>query len=871
MGVPALPDPPSPPGPLSPGRGGAGTGANGANGSNGDVHGDRGRRAQAGNRHRHRGDGGGAGHDDSAQPGPQQQMVAPQAMWAPMFMPGMGMPGGGGGGDGGDEQPIDWRRYVDAVRVRFWMVLALIVAAGGIATMTTMRQPKMYRSSTSIVFDGAAPKVLVEVEEFDTAAQWAKFSTELQIMQSRAVARRAAEKLGLVADDARNGLASVADPVEREARRAAMDPADLVAGRYSVRPDREAAIAYVGVEDTDADFTAALANAVAEAYVEMNLEKRVDGTRDAGSWLAVQLQDLKRKLELSENALYDFLEKNNILSASLDSQLDEVRQRLSAFNANLAAVQADRIKRELDSIALSEARVSPAILDTLAELQSAELVSALKGKLLSLRGQRTELASKYQDEHPRMKALDDQINQVEAELEREIDVVLINLERQQASIAHTEEGLKKAVAEERQKEARLNRLTLEYARLKRDVDTNAKLYDMMTSRMKEADITGSLPFNNVRVLDKAQVPKKPFKPNLPQSVALGLLLGLVLGVTLALGLELLDNTVKTQDDVEKTLAAPFLGLLPVLETGGATGTARSGKNAKERAERAAGTLERDLFVIRNPKSSAAECARFIRTNLLFMSPDTPLRSIALTSPAPEEGKTTTAISLAATMAVTGSRTLIVDTDMRRPRLHRAFSVSNDHGLSSVIVGEATLDQAIQKTEMALLDVLPCGPIPPNPAELLHTDRFAELVRELEDRYDRVIFDAPPVGAVADPAVLATVTDGIVLVVKCDKTRKDSAKHALRVLRDAHVNVLGVVLNDVDLDEKRYGAAYYAYYRRYGEYYGEGDGASSTRVPAPEARAAPETRAAVERAGADGDVREPSSAKRKVAADEPWVG
>jgi capsular exopolysaccharide synthesis family protein len=205
-----------------------------------------------------------------------------------------------------------------------------------------------------------------------------------------------------------------------------------------------------------------------------------------------------------------------------------------------------------------------------------------------------------------------------------------------------------------------------------------------------------------------------------------------------------------------------------------------------------------------------------------MSPDRPLRTLVVTSPSPQEGKSTTAVTTGITMAQTGSRTLIVDTDMRKPRLHRVFGVDNDVGIANVLLGETTLEQAIKKTEVPNLELLPCGTLPPNPAEVLLSDRFREIVGELARRYDRVVFDTPPVGPVTDPAILGTLVDGVVLVAKCEKTSKDSIRQAMRALRDANARVFGVILNDVDITAKRYSGAYYAYYRRYGGYYGDGE-------------------------------------------------
>ncbi len=715
---------------------------------------------------------------------------------------------------------VDWRRYLHAIRMRWWLVLAATVVSVVVVGVWTMRQPKLYRSAASLVIDTRTPRVLTGVAEvYDVAASgWVPtnfFETEFEVMRSRAVARAAAQTMRLAYDDRFNGLAGVNDPAARAKAIDALDPADLALGLYTVEPEKRSNIVRVVVVHDDAKFAADLANAVVKAYGAQNLNKRVDETRVASKWLGVQHDDLKAKLRTSEDALLDFMANNDVLNASLDSQLAEVMQRLNAFNAQLAAEEASRIRDTVNMAALKQVREDPALIDTLPEIQAASVVASLKTKRIELKATETELSARYLEDHPKVKLLREQVAAVDADLQREIDAVLVALERQKESREQAITGLREALTAERAKEARLNKLTLDYQRLKRERDSNAQLFDMVSTRMKEADITSALPFNNVRPLDDARVADKPFKPDLGQNLLFALFLGAALGIALALLLEVLDASIKSHEDVEQVLKSPFLGLMPVI---GVEGEDRSrGPEGIERLR------ARDLYLVKNPQSSVAECARFIRTNLLFMTPDRPLRTLVVTSPSPKEGKTTTAVSIGITMAQAGSRTLLVDTDLRKPRLHHVFGVDASVGLSSVLVGEGALAQAIKKTEVDKLDVLPCGPLPPNPAELLLSERFKELVAELAKSYDRVVFDTPPVGPVTDPAILGALVDGVVLVVKCEQTSKDSARQALRALHDARNHVFGVILNDVDVNSARYAGSYSYYYaRRYGGYYGEQD-------------------------------------------------
>ena len=333
---------------------------------------------------------------------------------------------------------------------------------------------------------------------------------------------------------------------------------------------------------------------------------------------------------------------------------------------------------------------------------------------------------------------------------------------------------------------------------------------MVLKRLKETDLSSLLKTNNIHLLDAAIVPDSPIKPNLRVNLMLGTFLGLLAGLGLAFAAEWLDSSFKGQEDVERVLGLAFLGIVPSISDP----SLPTGEKA---------SIARDLFVHSHPKSSVAECCRSVRTNLLFMSPDRPLHKLLITSSSPQEGKTTTAISLGIAMAQSGNRVLVVDTDMRRPRLHRAFGVSNEVGLSTAVVGETKIEACVKSTDVPNLWVLPCGPVPPNPAEMLHAERFREIVAALAGKYDRILFDSPPLAAVADAAVLSTLVDGALLVLKAGKTTHEVAKRAVASLQAVNAPIAGVVLNDLDLESREY--SYYYYYDRRG-YYGEDQGSKA---------------------------------------------
>jgi capsular exopolysaccharide synthesis family protein len=486
-------------------------------------------------------------------------------------------------------------------------------------------------------------------------------------------------------------------------------------------------------------------------------------------------------------------------------------------NAKLTDIRIMRLSLEAKRRMIERARNDINDRETLPELRENNTVRMLRESFTQYSKEYADLSTKYGPEHPRMKALQGQMEVVKTAYVKEIDQALTTFEKTYQEIVDNEKSLKALMEQQRNEAIEVSKIEVEYRPLLRAAQQNDKMYAVISTRQKEIDITGPMKTNNVRVLERAIVPTSPIRPKPVQNLTMGLILGVGVGIALAFGIEALDNTLKTQTDVEQFLGVPVLGLVPVI--GGAPEPAEA-LNDNMR--------QRDLGVFLDPKSVAAECCRSIRTNILFMSPDRPIRTMVVTSPSPQEGKTTTAINLGVTMAEAGGRVLLIDTDMRRPRLHRSFGVGNQTGISTVIVGKATLEEAIKHTDVPNLDVLPCGPVPPNPSELLHTDRFAVVLADCAKLYDRVILDSPPTSAVTDPAVLGNLADGVVMIIKAGETTRDSAIHARRQLMSAKARLVGVVVNAIDFSNPAYGYEYYyRNYYRYGYTYGGGPDQKAT--------------------------------------------
>jgi polysaccharide biosynthesis transport protein len=712
------------------------------------------------------------------------------------------------------ENKLDLRVYWRTIRKRWPFIGLSIIIATVVAFVYTYRQPKVYEATCQVIIEPQAPQVLPgakDVVELGTGTFWANrefYETQYRIIQSTGVGQRTAEKLGLQYDPDYAGANRDLTAIGRS-----------LAGQLTVKSVKDSRLATITVSDRKPQRAALIANTIADTYIEYNLDYKLEGARSAMAWLAEQESDLKRELESAELKLYSFKKDRNLLAVSLDDKQSMLSANLASVNGKLTDLRIRILEQDAKRKMIERARDNITEEETLPEIREKDTIRSLRESFITFSKESADLSSKYGPEHPRIKALADQMAAVRKIYEQEIAGVLATFEKNYQVMVDNERALRALMDSQKKEAIELSKLEVEYKPLQRAAEQNSKMYALIASRQKEIDITGPMKTNNVRVLERAVVPGAPVRPKPVQNLLLGLLVGLGTGIALAFAIEVLDNTLKTQADVEQSLGVPVLGLVPIIGAAAGEEAANAGDNVRER----------DLGVFLDPKSIAAECCRSIRTNILFMSPDRPTRTIVVTSPSPQEGKTTTAINLGVTMAEAGGRVLIVDTDMRRPRLHRSFGVPNQTGISSVIVGKVTLQEAIKRTDVPNLDVLPCGPVPPNPSELLHTERFNAVLADCARLYDRIILDSPPTSAVTDPAVLGNLADGVVLVVKAGETTRDSAAHARRQLVSAKARLLGVIVNAIDFSNPAYGYDYYyRNYYRYGYTYGNGpDGKVST--------------------------------------------
>jgi capsular exopolysaccharide synthesis family protein len=717
----------------------------------------------------------------------------------------------GSGGDGGAFEAVGWA--LRAVRKHWAIIVAATLLTTGIALAYSKSVPKIYEASTLIEFDPDTIKPLGNKTDpmIGWSALWDTkeyYETQYRIIQSDNVLSAVVKDLHLQNKPEFLGY-TPKEPAPLDST------VEQLRARLTVEPVKGSRLVSLKVQDKKPELAQQLSDRIAEAYIKHNLDKMVHATGETVGWLSTQLDQHKHELEQTEDSLHEFKQRNDLPSTNIDDLSKMIRLEMQEYDSALTRT---RLKRQ--ELAARNAELSKISTETPDQIPASELLSnAFLGELRkqyqdSLRERAELVAMGKGDNYPEVKKANEKIAAAKQALVNEITTIQGAVARDLAIIQGQEGGESGLYEGSRKKAVELNLKELEFHRLDRLRAQNEKLYGMLLEQLKEGELRQMMNTNNIRVIDHPNLPKWPIAPRVGQNVGLGFLAGLLLGIVLALLREALDNTLKTPDDLEKRLNVTFLGLLPEIAEDDLDGRPSKGGRRKK-ARRIRTELAPELLVHERPASGVAEAARSLRTNLMFMNPDKPYRRLLVTSAAPSEGKTTVAVSIAVSLAQGGQRVCIMDCDLRRPRIHRIFDRAGDIGLMNVVVGEATIDEVAKPTVVPNLFCIPCGPIPPNSADVVASDRFRQILDELSEKFDRVVLDSPPVVAVTDSAILSTLVDGVIMVVRAFKTTFGLSRSGLRTLRDVDAPIAGAVLNAVNLDRHEYYYQRYYYYRREG--------------------------------------------------------
>lgn len=720
-------------------------------------------------------------------------------------------------------EPFLWR----PIQKHFVLGLSVMVAVVTATAFYTVGQLRIYEATARVTIDPDPPRPLGKqvqaVVDVGNGSYWGNkeyLQTQTKILAGRTMSIATARTLGLAHDHGflQNLSAGQKGKGIRESV-SVEDAGAILNSRLKVEPLRDSRMVDVSLRDADPERARRILATLLDIFLENNIETAVHSTAAASQWLNGQTGKLKEELENSELALHEYKKDKQILSISMDDQSNMLRGEMQQLTEALTRVSTK--SEELKGREQELKKINPDDPSTLtaSELLNNPLLTNLRQGFIAAKNELDSILGLGKGpNHPEAMAAAARVGNTREALMAEIRNIQGAVRSDLAAVAREEQGLSGLLARAKQRAFELNMLEIEYRRLERAKDNTEKLYGLVVERSKEAELTGMLRFNNIRIAEAPVAGKSPVSPRVPLNIALGLALGLFLGAGTALARARLDQTIRLPTELEGELGLPLLGVLPALTGNSAKAGYYSRRSRRHRADspgKMPDQMSPELMVHALPASHVAECVRVIRTSLTFASPDKPYRRILITSGSPAEGKTTVAVSLATAFAQAGQRVLLIDSDLRRARLHRIFACPNSDGVSTALQTDAAIDRALTPTQVPNLTILTGGPHVPNPAELIQSASFERLLTNLDGRFDRIIIDSPPVLAVADAAILATLADVSLLVVRAGETRLDLTRQAMRKLESVGKPFGGIILNA--LQPPRWGKRqhYYYYYGKYG--------------------------------------------------------
>jgi capsular exopolysaccharide synthesis family protein len=680
---------------------------------------------------------------------------------------------------------FDLRDVLRILSAQRWLIAATTAVVLVATALLTFTATPYYRAKVRVLIErnNANQISFQEIYQLGTGSD-DYYSTQHKILESRAVAEAALALL----DEADRGT---------YVRFPGADPVAEFLRLRQVLPVPKSRLVDVTVDHPDPAVANRAADALVEAYVQNGLARLANASNDALKKLERDAEDLQGKLLAAEQAVQEFRQKNEIVTTSDRQSL--VAARLEKLTEELAEIERTR-SDAASRLRSADTRVADASwAGDLPEVLDNQVIANCKRALLEARAERSQLAQNYKAMHPRMLAVTSKIEAVEAQLQTEVEAVHRGLQRQFERAESRAADVKQRIADQTRALLELEGRNSQYNLLVEEAAATRKLHDTVIARLKEVQLIHGAEQTNVYRIGSPELSQGPVRPNKVLNLLLALIGGLVLAGGLAFTVDLCDRTLKTEEDVTRVLALPMLGLVPRL----------SGKRPTD------GRLDAETL---DERSALSEAFRTLRTALAFSGRKKSLRSLAITSAAPSEGKSLVAINLAVAFARSGKRVLLVDADLRRPRLHKAFGLQPSEGFSSVLIGSRQLGEVVHGTPVANLHLLPCGVIPPNPVELLGGPGMQPAIDAMFAAYDFVLFDSPPVGIVSDSCVIGTMVDHVLFVVRSCRTNRAHARRAVAQLHATGADVAGAIVNNSDVRAHRYSdySVDYSYRPRDGE-------------------------------------------------------
>jgi succinoglycan biosynthesis transport protein ExoP len=711
--------------------------------------------------------------------------------------------------------------YVKVLYRRRWTaVMAFFVVTVSVTVYTFTAIP-IYEAKTRLLIEAENQNVIsfkAVIDQDQTKADY--YQTQYNILQSRALARRTLDELQLWSTppfgghvpaprfSVSRGLGKAVTwyselvgnppkppPVPDVDETAAQTRAiDAFLSNLNVAPIRNSRLVDLKYDLPSAELATTIVNALAKNYIEQSLEYKFTASREASDWLGQRLGEQRKGVEEAETKLQHYREQNDTIS--LKDHENIVVQKLSDLNTAVTLAKTERFQKEALYQQLQSLPTTSA-LDTFPAILASGFIQQQKTELAALQSQYAQMQDKLGDRHPDMVKLRSAIQSTQAKLDGEIAKVVQGVKNEYLAALAKENSLIGALNAQKTDTLAMNRKAINFGVLDREVQSSRQMYDSLMQRAKETTVSTELKTSSIRIVDRAEKPLSPVSPRKFFNMLLGVFGGSLFACGLVFFSEYVDSRINTPDEVKSHLGLTHLGLLPALNT-------KSFGQAYPLVSNAV-------------PPNFAEAFRTIRTNLLFSSAEKGARSIVITSTGPGEGKSMVAANLAISVAQAGQRVLLIDADMRKPKVHEIFEVTQEPGLSNLLVGNGKASEAIRKTAIPGLWVMAAGRVPPNPAELVGSQRFRDFIESVKEHFDWVLVDSPPVMAVTDAALVAHNTTGVIFVIGAEMTSRHAAKRALDQLEQVQARFVGAVLNRVDLERNAY---YYSqYYRReYADYY-----------------------------------------------------
>ena len=701
-----------------------------------------------------------------------------------------------------DEETKHLRNYWLVLLKRKWWFLSVLAAIVGITLLAIFLMPPIYmvtvtlqiiQDNPSSILGGSASDPLgaltgsSEIDRF--------YETQYAILQSRTMAYGIIDALNLKDHPSYHSMENDNKDLPPEVIR--QKYADDLLGHMKVDPVKNSFLVNVSFRSTYKELAMKVPEIIQQEYLKVCMAQRRQSYNMLQEWLEVELDRLGKKLEISEQKVYENGQKSDFLSMEdRDTlQLNVVVLKYIDVSKLLTTAQAERANKEAQYRQILEKGVDAPLITGNA------LISTLRNQLIDLQSQVSGSSSTFGPNYPELKGQATRMKDLQQRLAQEVKRIETSIKADYEAAVRAENLLSQEYQAAKSKVIEMQNGLVQHHILKRDLQTNLTVYDGLLSRVKEASIASTMVSSNVSIVSAAEMPYKPWLPKPLLFIALSVILGSLLGAVAAFFVEYLDSSLKTSEELEKLCHIPALGVIPMSES----------KDAGE---------QRNLLGLvsyNKPNSMVSEAYFHVRSSIMLSASEGPPQVITVTSPNPSEGKTVTSSNIAVTLACTGRKCIILDCDLRKPKVHQAIGEPNGKGLTNYLTGNATLDEIICATRVPNLSFISAGPTPPNPNDLLNSTSFQSLMQELRARYDHIILDSPPVIGFADARSLGSKGDGVVLVFRHHSTTREAARLTMQLMSQNNCRILGAVLSMARKDLMGYGG-YYQYYHYYHKQY-----------------------------------------------------